>query len=119
MYVQGFLLAVPEDKKDAYRDLAAMAADKFKEYGVLEIVEAWEEDVPDGKVTDFRMATKAEPGEKIVFSWMIWPDKETCEASHAKMEADDFWSQNMEMPFDGMRMIYGGFSPLFTMGRND
>lgn len=119
MYVQGFLIAVPEDKKEAYRELAEKAASKFAEYGVTEIVEGWEEDVSDGKVTDFRMATKAEPGEKIVFSWMIWPDKVTCDAAHAKMQDDDFWSQDMEMPFDGMRMIYGGFSPLMTMGRND
>lgn len=118
MYVQGFLIAVPEGNKEAYRDLAAKAAEKFAEYGVTEIVEAWEEDVSDGKVTDFRMATKAEAGEKIVFSWMIWPDKQTCEASHQKMQEDDFWNENMEMPFDGMRMIWGGFSPIFTMGRD-
>ncbi len=117
MYVQGFLIAVPEGKKDAYRDLAARAADKFAEYGVTEIMEAWEEDVPDGKVTDFRMATKAEPGEKIVFSWMIWPDKATCDAAGEKMHEDEFWSQDMDMPFDGKRMMWGGFSPLFTMGR--
>lgn len=117
MYVQGFLVAVPEDKKDAYRDLAARASEKFAEYGVTEIVEAWEEDVSDGKVTDFRMATKAEAGEKIVFSWMIWPDKETYQAAHGKMENDEFWA-SLEMPFDGTRMIWGGFSPLFTMGRD-
>lgn len=118
MYVQGFLIAVPEGNKEAYRALAAKAADKFAEYGVIEIMEAWEEDVADGKVTDFRKATQATEGEKIVFSWMIWPDKETCEASHKRMEEDEFWSSGMEMPFDGMRMIWGGFSPLFTMGRD-
>ena len=118
MYVQGFLIAVPEGKKDAYRALAEKAAGKFAEYGVTEIVEAWEDEVTDGKVTDFRMATKAELGEKIVFSWMIWPDKQTCDAAHAKMENDAFWSEEMcEMPFDGMRMIWGGFSPIFTHGR--
>lgn len=118
MYIQGFLIAVPEGNKEAYRALAAKAADKFREYGVTEIVEAWEQDVPDGKVTDFRMATKAEPGEKIVFSWMVWPDKATCEAAHKKMEGDSFWAEGMgEMPFDGMRMIWGGFTPIFTMGR--
>ncbi|WAT18825.1 DUF1428 domain-containing protein [Aurantiacibacter sp. MUD11] len=118
MYVQGFLLAVPEDKKDAYRDLAAKAGEIFANYGVIEIVEGWEEDVADGKDTDFRQATKAEPGEKIVFSWMIWPDKATADAAHEKMQDDDFWSQDMEMPFDGMRMIWGGFSPIYTLGRN-
>lgn len=119
MYIQGFLIAVPEDKQDAYRAIAAKSAEKFAEYGVTEIVEGWEEDVSDGKVTDFRMATKAKPGEKIVFSWMIWPDKTTCDAAAAKMHEDPFWTEEFsEMPFDGMRMMWGGFSPLFTMGRS-
>ena len=118
MYVQGFLIAVPEDKKDAYTAMARDAADRFRAYGVTEIVEAWEEDVADGKVTDFRMATKAEPGEEIVFSWMIWPDRETCDEAAGKMQDDPFFQEMGEMPFDGMRMMWGGFSPIFTMGRN-
>ncbi|MBT8427984.1 MAG: DUF1428 domain-containing protein [Erythrobacter sp.] len=119
MYVQGFLIAVPEGNKEAYRATAEKAGAKFREYGVTEIVEAWEEDVSDGKVTDFRKATKAEEGEKIVFSWMIWPDKETADAAHAKMEDDPFWMEEMaEMPFDGMRMMWGGFKPLYLMGRD-
>jgi len=118
MYIQGFLLAVPEDKKDAYTDMATKAAAVFKGYGVSEIVEAWEENVTDGKVTDFRMAVKAEPGEKIVFSWMIWPDRATCDAAHEKMMSDPFFEQMGDMPFDGMRMIWGGFSPIFTLGRD-
>lgn len=117
MYIQGFLLAVPEDKKDAYAAMAAGAAEAFARLGVIEIVEGWEDNVTDGKVTDFRMAVKAEPGEKIVFSWMIWPDRETCDGAHEKMMSDPFFEQMGEMPFDGMRMIWGGFSPLFTMGR--
>ncbi len=119
MYVQGFLIAVPEGSKDAYRDLAARAAEKFAEYGVTEIMEAWEEDVSDGELTDFRKATKAKDGERIVFSWMVWPDKQTCDAAHARMSEDEFWTQDMEMPFDGKRMIWGGFQPIFTMGRGD
>ena len=119
MYIQGFLIAVPEGKKDAYREQAEKAAAKFREYGVTEIVEAWEEDITDGKVTDFRKATKAEKGEKIVFSWMIWPDKVTADAAHAKMENDSFWEEEMgEMAFDGMRMMWGGFTPIFTSGRD-
>lgn len=118
MYVQGFLIAVPEDKKDAYTAMAAKAADMFKSYGVTEIVEAWEDNVTDGKVTDFRMATKAEPGEKIVFSWMIWPDKATCDAAAEAMHNDPAMHENFgEMPFDGMRMMWGGFTPIFTAGR--
>ena len=119
MYVQGFLIAVPEANKEAYREQAQKAGAKFREYGVTEIVETWEEDVADGKVTDFRMATKAEPGEKIVFSWMIWPDKATADAAHSKMENDSFWEEEMgEMAFDGMRMMWGGFTPIYTMGRD-
>ena len=118
MYVQGFLIAVPEDRKEDYRAIAEKAAEKFAEYGVTEIVEAWEEDITDGKVTDFRMATKAQTGEKIVFSWMIWPDRETCDAAAAKMQDDPFFAEMGDMPFDGMRMMWGGFEPIFTMGRD-
>ena len=119
MYVQGFLLAVPENKKDEYTKMAAGASDMFKSYGCTEIVEAWEDKVDDGKVTDFRMATKAEAGERIVFSWMIWPDKATCEAAAEKMMNDPAFGEGMpEMPFDGMRMMWGGFEPVFTMGRD-
>lgn len=117
MYVQGFLIPVPEGEKDAYLAMAKTAADKFREYGVTEIVETWEDNVTDGKLTDFRRAVKAEANEKIVFSWMIWPDKATCDAAEAKMESDPFWSDMSDMPFDGKRLIYGGFSPIFTMGR--
>ncbi len=119
MYVQGFLIPVPEGKKEAYRAIAQKVGAKFVEYGVTEIVEAWEDDVPDGKVTDFRMATRAETGEKIVFSWMVWPDKATCDAAKQKMESDPFWAEDMsEMPFDGKRMIWGGFAPILTIGRD-
>lgn len=118
MYVQGFLLAVPEDKKDAYVAMAARAAELFRGYGCTEIVEAWEDEVTDGKVTDFRMATKAQAGEKIVFSWLIWPDRDTYKAASEKMQSDPAFAEGMgEMPFDGMRMMWGGFTPVFTMGR--
>ena len=117
MYVSGFLLAVPEAKKEAYRQMASDTASAFKTYGAIEIMEAWEEDVRDGKTTDFRMAVKAEPGEKIVFSWIIWPDKATADEAEKRMMDDDAMPMPTEMPFDGKRMICGGFSPLFTMGR--
>ena len=119
MYVQGFVIAVPEANKDAYLAVAKKSAEWFREYGVIEIVETWEDAVSDGKVTDFRRATKAEPGEKIVFSWMIWPDKETCDLAAEKMQDDPFWQDEFPaVPFDGKRMIWGGFSPIFTMGRD-
>lgn len=119
MYVQGFLIAVPEGKKEDYRTMAQKASVMFRKLGATEIMEAWEEDVNDGKVTDFRRATKAEPGEKIVFSWMIWPDKATCDAAAEKMENDPNMAEMFgEMPFDGKRMIWGGFSPIFAFGRD-
>lgn len=118
MYVSGFLLAVPEDKKEAYRKMAEDASAFFKKHGATEIVEAWEEDVRDGKQTDFRMAVKAEPNEKIVFSWIIWPDKATSDEAEKNMHDDPDMNMPEEMPFDGKRMIWGGFSPIFTMGRD-
>jgi uncharacterized protein YbaA (DUF1428 family) len=119
MYVSGFLLAVPEEKKEAYRQMASDAGGFFKKHGAVEIMEAWEEDVRDGQHTDFRMAVKAEPGEKIVFSWIIWPDKATADAAETNMMSDpDLKMPEGGMPFDGKRMIFGGFSPIFTMGRD-
>ena len=75
-----------------------------------------EDDVKDGKHTDFRMAVKAADDEKIVFSWIVWPDRETCDAAAKKMESSDMPGP-AEMPFDGKRMIWGGFSPIYSMGR--
>ncbi|OYX66794.1 MAG: RNA signal recognition particle [Sphingomonadales bacterium 32-64-17] len=118
MYIQGFLTPVPEAAKDAYLALAKKVATKLTELGVIELAECWEEDIADGKVTDFRMAVKAEPGEKVVFSWMVWPDKATADAGHEKMTSEGFWDGAMDnIPFDGKRMVYGGFTPIFTMGR--
>jgi uncharacterized protein YbaA (DUF1428 family) len=75
MYIAGFVIPVPEEKMEAYRKWAENGAKIFKEYGCIEIVESWEDNVPDGKHTDFRRAVDAKPGEKIVFSWQVWPDK--------------------------------------------
>ena len=116
MYVSGFVIPVPEGNKEAYREMAAEAAELFREAGALELFEGWEEDIEDGKLTDFRLAVAAEPGEKIVFSWAVWPDKDTAHRCYAKMREMDPTSE--ETPFDGKRMIWGGFSPLFTMGRD-
>lgn len=116
-YIQGFLIPVPNDKKDAYVAMAAKACPLFIEYGATELVEAWGVDVPDGKVTDFKMAVKAEPDETVVFSWLVWPDKATCDAAAQKMMTDERMKPDGEMPFDGMRMMWGGFEPVFTHGR--
>ncbi|HFV4750280.1 TPA: DUF1428 domain-containing protein [Escherichia coli] len=112
-YVDGFVVTVPVDKKDAYREMAAKAAPLFKEFGALRIVECWASDVPDGKVTDFRMAVKAEENEEVVFSWIEYPSKEVRDAANQKMMSDPRMKEFGEsMPFDGKRMIYGGFESI-------
>lgn len=119
MYITGFVLAVPERNKDAYKEVAEKFWEVAKDYGALEQIEAWEADVPDGKQTDFRRAVQLEPGEKVVFSWMTWPDKATADASQDKMMADERMKAIMgsDAPFDGKRMIYGGFDPLVVKRR--
>jgi uncharacterized protein YbaA (DUF1428 family) len=119
MYVNGFVVPVPEGNKDKYREVSEKFWDIASDHGALEQVEAWEADISDGKVTDFRRSVKVEPGEKVVFSWIIWPDKAAADAGNEKIMADermkDFGS---EMPFDGKRMIYGGFEPFVEEGRS-
>jgi uncharacterized protein YbaA (DUF1428 family) len=111
-YTDGFILPVPEGNKEAYRAMADKASKIFREYGAVRVVEAWGDDVPDGKVTDYRMAVKAEEGEKVVFSWVEWPDKATRDAGWAKVMQDDRMKPDGEMPFDGKRMFWGGFAPI-------
>ncbi|WP_306260233.1 DUF1428 domain-containing protein [Pararhizobium sp. IMCC21322] len=112
-YVQGFLIPVPRNNKDAYREMAELSATVFKDYGALRTVECWGDSVPDGKVTDFNRAVKAQKDEAVVFSWIEWPDKATCDAAAQKMESDPRWKEMPEMPFDGMRMMWAGFEPIF------
>ena len=111
-YVDGYLVPVAADKKDAYLAMARKAAGKFKEYGAVRVVEAWGDDVPRGKVTDFQRAVKAEDGENIIYSYVEWPDKETRDRGWQKMMADPDMQPDGEMPFDGKRMFWGGFSPI-------
>jgi uncharacterized protein YbaA (DUF1428 family) len=111
-YILGFVVTVPTVNKDKYREMAAKAAPIFKEYGATHHVEAWGDDIRDGKLTDFKMAVKAKTDETVVFSWIVWPDKATYEAAEKKIMTDERMKGN-EMPFDGRRMILGGFSPLF------
>ena len=110
-YVDGFVLAVPAANKDAYLAHASEALPIFKELGVLRMVECWGDDVPDGKVTDFRGAVKAEADEVVLFSWLEWPSKEVRDAGMKRM-MEDPRMRDMKMPFDGQRMIFGGFRPI-------
>jgi uncharacterized protein YbaA (DUF1428 family) len=117
MYIAGFVIPVPADKMEAYRRWAQNGAAFFKEYGCLEIVEAWEDKVPTGRYTDFRRAVDAREGEKIVFTWQIWPDKESLDKAEARMHEDGALDASGEIPFDAGRMILGCFAPISTMGR--
>ena len=115
-YVDGFVVAVPTDKREIYKTHAAEAAVVFKENGALRVVECWGDDVPEGKLTSFPMAVKREPTETVVFSWIEWPDKATRDKGMDKAMSDPRLSpERAPMPFDGKRMIYGGFSTLLDV----
>ncbi len=107
-YVDGFVAAVSEENREKYIAHAREAAVMFREFGATRVVECWGDDVPEGKLTSFSMAVKREEGEAVVFSWVSWPSKEVRDAGWKKMMKDPRMA-NMEMPFDGKRMIYGGF----------
>src|ERR671918_342160 len=112
-YVAGFVAAVPAANKEAYRKHAADAAPLFKEFGATRMVEAWGDDVPDGKVTDYKGAVKATADENIVYSWVEWPSKQARDEGWKKVMADERMQPGQNpMPFDGKRMIYGGFAPI-------
>ncbi len=109
-YVDGFVLAVPTKNKETYVQVAKSAAVVFKEYGALKVVECWGDDVPEGKLTSFPMAVKCQADETVVFSWIIWPSKQVRDEGMAKVMADSRMNpENNPMPFDGKRMIFGGF----------
>ena len=112
-YIDGFLIPVPHDKKDAYLAHARAAAPLFKDLGATRIVETWGEDIADGKVTDFKRAVAAEEGENVVFSWIEYPDKAARDKANQAMVEDPRFEALGEMPFDGKRMIFSGFSPVF------
>jgi uncharacterized protein YbaA (DUF1428 family) len=110
-YVDGCVIPVPSDGKDAYREHADKQAAILKEYGATRTVDAWGDDVPDGKVTDYKGAVKAQPNEKVIFSWIEWPSKQARDAGWDKAMSDPRM-KDMKMPFDGKRMILGGFAPI-------
>lgn len=109
-YLDGFVAAVPLAKKEAYLKHASDASVVFKEFGALSVVESWGDDVPEGKLTSFPMAVKREEGEAVVFSWIQWPSRAARDSAWDKIMADPRMNaENNPMPFDGKRMIYGGF----------
>jgi len=116
-YTDGFVVPVPEDKVDAYQAMAAKMAKVFRQHGATRVVEALSNDVPHGKVTDFYRAVKAEDGEKVVFSFVEWPDKATRDEAWGKIMSDESLKPEGDMPFDGKRMFWGGFDPLFDTAK--
>jgi uncharacterized protein YbaA (DUF1428 family) len=124
-YIDGYVIAVPTANKQKFIDHANLGDSVFMELGASRNLECWGDDVKDGMLTDFRKAVEAKDDETVVFSWIEWPDKATRDAAHAKMID---WMNNPEaadprmdpsknpMPFDGKRMIFGGFAPVVMLG---
>ena len=121
-YIDGFVIACPKANKEKFIEHARTGDSVFIDLGALRVVECWGVDVPVGQVTDFRMSVKATPDEEIIFSWIEWPDKATRDAAMAKMMSPDFSDPRMDparnpMPFDGKRLIMGGFAPIVELKR--
>ena len=112
-YVDGYLIPVPIEKKEEYIEQARIMADVFKEYGAIEIYENWGDDVPEGEVTSFPKAVKCEKDEVVVFSWAVWPSKEVRDKGWEQLTKDPRMNpEDNPMPFDGKRLVYGGFSTI-------
>ncbi len=109
-YIDGFVVAVPTVNRETYREFAKRAAEVFRKHGALKVVECWGDDVPEGKVTSFPMAVRLQKHETVVFSWIAWPSREIRDAGMKKAMADPrLQPARNPMPFDGKRLIYGGF----------
>lgn len=112
-YVDGFVAAVPTANREKFRQHAESFAKIFKEHGALSVVECWGDEVPEGKLTSFPMAVKREPDETVVFSWITWPSREARKSAWEKLMADPRMQLDQNpMPFDGKRMIFGGFEAI-------
>jgi len=114
-YVDGFVAAVPKANKDQYITHARAAAELFKQWGATRVVENWGDDVPKGELNDFYTSVHAKDDEVVVFSWVEYPDKATRDAVQHKMMNDPAMADVPDMPFDGKRMIFAGFSNLLDV----
>jgi uncharacterized protein YbaA (DUF1428 family) len=114
-YVDGFVIPVRTSDREAFLAHARKVNGFFVELGALRVVECWGDDVPHGTRTDFHRAVEAEANETIAFSWIEWPDRATRDAAMAKLR-DDPVMMAEPMPFDGKRMIFGGFAPIYEVG---
>ena len=118
-YTDGFVVPVPEGKRDAYRELAAKMAGVFRQHGATRVIESIADDVKRGEVTDFYRAVKAEDGETVVFSFIEWPDKATRDDAWKAIMADESLKPEGEMPFSGQRMFWGGFEPILDTAKRE
>lgn len=114
-YIDGFVIAVPNANRGKFIEHAHTFDAFFLEFGATRVVECWGDDVPDGKLTDFRRAVQATPDEAVAFSWIEWPDKATRDAGMEKIMKDPRMEAASDMPFDGKRMIFGGFVPVVSL----
>ncbi len=115
-YIDGFVIAAPTANKQKFIAHAKEMDAFFIHQGATRVIEAWGDDVPKGTLTDFHRAVQAKENESVVFSWIEWPDKATRDAAMEKMRNDPGMS-TADMPFDGKRMIFGGFAPVVTLGK--
>jgi uncharacterized protein YbaA (DUF1428 family) len=112
-YIDGFVAAVPTANREVYKKHVEQAAIVFKDHGALKVVECWGDDVPDGKLTSFPMAVRKKHDETVVFSWIVWPSRQARDAGMKNVMADPRSQANVNpMPFDGKRLIFGGFDVL-------
>ena len=113
-YVDGYVLPVPKKNVEAYRQIAQTAGEVWREHGALAYVECVAEDVKPGKVTSFPQAVNLEPGETVIFAWIVFKSREHRDAVNAAAMKDPRIANTdtKSMPFDGQRMIFGGFQVL-------
>jgi uncharacterized protein YbaA (DUF1428 family) len=115
-YIDGFVMAVPTANKQEFIEHAKKGDAAFMENGAVRVLECWGDEVPSGKVTDFKKAVQAKDDETVLFSWVEWPDKATRDVGMKKvMEDPRMKPENNPMPFDGKRLIYGGFAPVVML----
>jgi uncharacterized protein YbaA (DUF1428 family) len=114
-YIDGFVIAIPNANRGKFIEHAHTFDAIFLEFGATRVVECWGDDVPDGKLTDFRRAVQAKPDESVAFSWIEWPDKATRDAGMEKIMKDPRMDAASDLPFDGKRMIFGGFVPVVSL----
>lgn len=119
-YVDGWVFAVPIKNRDKFVEHARSADDILKELGATRVVECWGDDVPDGKITDFKKAVQAQSDEAVVLSWVEWPDRATRDTGRQQMhemaQTDErFDEEKHPVPFDGLRMIMGGFEVVYEV----